>query len=323
MPKKTLLITQAPARKGTRADPLTGATGKRLAALVGMDLSAFAAMFERAYLVPDWSGPERQPPSLELLNAGADKLRPTLAGRRVLMIGTRVAERFFMFRPEHYDWFQWSEAEPGFEFAVVPHQLGGGGGVSNWWNDEGNVRRAQEFVRGIKVGFLAPAKRRGKDRFSVEEVKAALEAGRGVYSWAAEILAETTGVSCHAKTIRRYVEDYNEEISPALDRSRAIMAGGVVKGIMAKAEAGDMAALKELAGYRFVQDAARELLGIDLRKNIGVEHSGGVDHRHLIPDELATALEGASAEELRVLMRFHGRVINATPDKVEISPPKR
>jgi len=63
-------------------------------------------------------------------------------------------------------------------------------------------------------------------------------------------------------------------------RCRAHTVGGVVKGILVKAEAGDLSALRELAGMRWMQDAAMEHLGIDLRRGVSVEHSGGVGVNH-------------------------------------------
>lgn len=68
----------------------------------------------------------------------ARNLSGMLWGRRVLLLGGRVATAFGV----HTELFEWTTS-PGFAAAVVPHPSG----LSRWWNDPANVRTFHEFCK--------------------------------------------------------------------------------------------------------------------------------------------------------------------------------
>ena len=94
-----MIIGQAPGRQGT-GEPLSGKAGRRLAALCGLDLDAYLARFQRVNLLPVFPGKAGKgdrfplPPAREAARA----LLPTLEGRRVVLLGGRVAAAFGLHR---------------------------------------------------------------------------------------------------------------------------------------------------------------------------------------------------------------------------------
>lgn len=303
MAAKIILVTHAPTKGG---QPLDGASGRRLAALAGIDQADLVQRFEvRSVLDAPWGpmpletrGTTKEADAARLAEtrrrialeqASGDVIRSGLAGRKIVLLGREVAVAFRLRKGEQFDWFDPIEIEPGIEAAVIPHP----GGVAGWWNDEGNQARAREFILALKLGFLGQPKRRGKDRFSIAQVAAALEAGRGIYTWAATAIRKATGLSCDSQTIKTYVDRYPDELGPIFERQRVSLAGMVVHGLVTKAEAGETSVLRELAGMRFIQDIAREKLNVDLRKTIGVEHSGKTEHVETVRYEVTLRLEEA------------------------------
>ena len=137
-----MLIGQDPGRQGT-GEPLSGKAGRRLAALCGLDLDAYLARFQRVNLLPVFPGKAGKgdrfplPPAREAARA----LLPTLEGRRVVLLGGRVAAAFGLHRAPLLVWMPIQ----GTWVAVAPHPSG----VSRWWNDPRNVRRAQRFWRAF------------------------------------------------------------------------------------------------------------------------------------------------------------------------------
>jgi uracil-DNA glycosylase len=180
---RPLLIGQAPGPNTDPSEPLSGASGKRLAALCGLDLEEFLARFERANLLPEFPGKigkgDRFPVAL------ARPLARSLAGRcldrRVVLLGNGVASAFGWRAP----WLRWSlaaaaaAARPDHQnpvlvvatadrrrrhpaegevlagavngdvspplFAISPHPSG----ISHFWNSPSNVARARRFWRRL------------------------------------------------------------------------------------------------------------------------------------------------------------------------------
>ena len=268
---RTIIVGEAPGPRTDPSEPLNGYTGHRMASLMQLDHGEFLQRFERINLLDEPK--EEGKFDLARAKAKADDVREGWQGRQVVLLGRLVALSFGL-RPDTYEWFEPMELSPSFLAAVCPHPSG----VSRWWNEPENTARAREFMLALKLGFLDTPKRRGKDRFSIAQVAAALEAGRGIFTKAARALSEATGVSCGSQTIRNYVDKYPEQLGPIFERAQVNMAGMVVEGVFTQAEAGDLAALKELARWRCVQDMARERLLLNIQHSVGVEHSGTVRH---------------------------------------------
>lgn len=119
-----------PGRNGP--DPLDPAfgSGRRLSAMLGVGPDEYLRRIDRVNLHPS----ERLPGDDRA--AGANLL-PILRGRRVVVLGRRVAEALDVTD----DWFRWRVAPGGFVAACSPHPSG----LSRWWNDAGNVLAAGAF----------------------------------------------------------------------------------------------------------------------------------------------------------------------------------
>lgn len=154
---RTLLIGQAPARTSDPAVPLRdGASGRRLARLVGLGPAEYAEAFDRVNLLDSWPGSagkgDRFPAALARL--AADRLLPALArrarsGGRVVFVGGAVA-RAFGFEAAPLLWRAW---KPGAaDRPVIAARLPHPSGVNPWWNDETNRRAAAEFLRSAARG---------------------------------------------------------------------------------------------------------------------------------------------------------------------------
>ncbi len=148
---KTLIIGQAPSRTSDPGEPLSGKSGERLARLCGISLSQFICRFDRENLLPAWPGeragegdsfiPVREAREL------AQRFRRAVSGRRVVVLGATLCcgfdltQRAFEFAPHWEGEFAWS-----------PHPSG----VSRWWNDPENARRAGEFWRELARSAASP-----------------------------------------------------------------------------------------------------------------------------------------------------------------------
>jgi uracil-DNA glycosylase len=138
-----MIIGQAPGPRTDHREPLSGASGRRLAALCGLPLSVFLARFERVNLVRRHPGKlakgDAFPRAIARRNAA--RLLPLMRGRRVVLLGRNVADAFGL---AHLSMFVWHRVG-GVEVAVAPHPSG----VNHWWNDPRNVRRARRFWRKL------------------------------------------------------------------------------------------------------------------------------------------------------------------------------
>lgn len=141
MTSRPLIIGQAPGRcrPGDPGEPLAGRSGGRLASLCGLPLPEFLARFERDNLLTEFPGKagkgDRFTSPREARRL-AERFRPVVEGRRVVVLGFSTAAAFqithraLVFAP------YW-----GGLFAFSPHPSG----VSLWWNDPANAARARAF----------------------------------------------------------------------------------------------------------------------------------------------------------------------------------
>lgn len=132
-------IGEAPSPSTTRfgSHPLVGETGHRLARWSGLSPSAFRAATRQANLFgliqERWSNAAARAQAVEFTL----RRQP---GESVVLLGQRVAAAF-----EHRgEPFVWDEAG-GVRWALVPHPSG----LSHFWNDTANVRRAERFLRRL------------------------------------------------------------------------------------------------------------------------------------------------------------------------------
>ena len=139
---KPLLVGQAPSRLSDPLEPLSGASGRRLALLCGMGVGEFLDAFDRVNLLDRWPGRDGKGDHFPLAAArlAASRMARSLRGRRVVLVGARVASAFSL------------EAEPfrvadalGATVSVSPHPSG----INHFWNDAANVRRARRFWRRL------------------------------------------------------------------------------------------------------------------------------------------------------------------------------
>jgi hypothetical protein len=126
---------------------LTGRAGRRLAGLAGMTMNEYLRGFERTNLIRRYPGSAGRGDAFPMPEAkvAAMMLRRELGGKRVVLLGRKVAEAFGYGKAE---WFAWNRGfARGVEFAwaVFPHPSG----VNHWWNDFEYVRRAEKFMRGL------------------------------------------------------------------------------------------------------------------------------------------------------------------------------
>lgn len=139
-----LIVGQAPSRNSDPSEPLSGCSGRRLAALCGMDLAEFLAAFERVNLLgrfPGKSTGKGDAFPLDRARRAAGRVGPTFHGYEVVLLGKNVQAAFSVADVPILRWLP----APGFRFAVCPHPSG----VCYWWNDPANVRRARRFWRAL------------------------------------------------------------------------------------------------------------------------------------------------------------------------------
>ena len=139
-----IVVGQAPGSRTNPAEPLSGASGRRLANLCELPLNDFLLCFERVNLLASYPGPNGKGDAFFLTEAraAAAALIGKIATRKfVVLLGLNVARAFGHRAP----WFAWRDAFKDSEtwIAVAPHPSG----ISHWWNDPRNVRQAREFWR--------------------------------------------------------------------------------------------------------------------------------------------------------------------------------
>ncbi len=126
-----MIVGVEPGRLGGVPLSTCGASGPRLARLMGLTAVQYEERFDRVNLHATTGGHDDR--------AAATNLGCILRGRRVLALGKRVC-RVLDIRER----FRWTLAR-GFVAAGMPHPSGRG----RWWNDPGNRRTAAEFLSRV------------------------------------------------------------------------------------------------------------------------------------------------------------------------------
>ncbi len=137
-----MIVGQAPGRSRGSALPLEGPSGDRLARLAGM--SGHDDLRRRATLVnllPGFPGKSGKGDAFPLPEARLAAFRMRLGRGRVLLAGKAVARAFGL---QVLPYFRWTRHRRAW-LAVIPHPSG----VSHWWNEPRNVRRARRFMRSV------------------------------------------------------------------------------------------------------------------------------------------------------------------------------
>lgn len=140
---RLLLVGEAPGRSPTLDGPLSGRCGRRLAALAGLPYEAYLEEVERRNLLarnPGRSGPKGDAFPMREARARAWAFSRAHVGRRVVLLGRRVAAAFG--RP-NAAYLAWALLAPFSGAMVFPHPSG----VSLWWNDAENVLDARRALR--------------------------------------------------------------------------------------------------------------------------------------------------------------------------------
>lgn len=150
---QVVLIGQAPSRSGDPCYPLTGRFGRKIQELARITEWTYLRKTVRINVLPVYPGTNGKGDAFPLNKAR--HMARTIAelgvfdcGRDVVMFGWNVARVFGMPKTA---WLMWERpyrvlGEPcSTRVAVSPHPSG----VSTWWNDPENLRRASAFWRGL------------------------------------------------------------------------------------------------------------------------------------------------------------------------------
>jgi len=139
---KPILVGQAPNAEGG-GPPLTGRGGRRIAEFAGLSWEQYLAAFDRINLLDSFPGKDGKGDAFpaEEGRRAAERLAPSLAGRRVVLLGKAVACAFGI-GSERY--FERGDLN-GMDVSVAPHPSG----LSTWWNDPGNREAARTFFSAL------------------------------------------------------------------------------------------------------------------------------------------------------------------------------
>jgi uracil-DNA glycosylase len=140
-PRIIVIVGQAPGPRSDPGEPLSGASGRRLAALCDVACADFLARFRRVNLLPRWPGAAGKGDLFPAERAHRAAFRIDLGNADlVILLGFAVARAFGVRR----GYFQRAEVR-GIAAVVAPHPSG----ISHWWNEPANVRRARRFWRRL------------------------------------------------------------------------------------------------------------------------------------------------------------------------------
>lgn len=128
---------------------LTGYSGRRLASLMGFTgeraMFDYALATERVNIVESADQWRDQP----LVAQRVVDLSPRLKGRRVVLLGNRVARAFGRDGRPHMEWS--FDLELDAWVARLPHPSG----RSHWWNSRSNVMAAEIFMREARDAWTS------------------------------------------------------------------------------------------------------------------------------------------------------------------------
>jgi hypothetical protein len=142
---RPLIVAQAPSSRSNPSEPLSGASGRRLAALCGLTLPDFLVSFERVNLLDMYPGKLGKGDKWDHVRArlAAYNMTPRLRRRCTILLGWKVASAFQI---EGKDYFRWHDnIGDGAFVSVCPHPSG----IVLWWNHPENVARARAFWRDL------------------------------------------------------------------------------------------------------------------------------------------------------------------------------
>lgn len=141
-----ILIGEAPSCSSDPWQPLSGASGKRLAKWLGKDP---AKVFCLANLLDRWPGKGRKGSAWPASAARkrVKEVARVMAGhglpRRLVLVGGRVASAFGFRRMEPLKWRRARLGGRSVEVALLPHPSG----TNMWYSDKANERAAARFLR--------------------------------------------------------------------------------------------------------------------------------------------------------------------------------
>jgi uracil-DNA glycosylase len=138
---RLVLVGQAP---GPTSDPevplcpVTSTTGRRLRDLMQLSSEEYL-LLERVNLLQCFPGKHARDDAFprKLARVAAQAMRPLLRGRRVVLLGRKVAAAFGVELP-FLMWSTWKD----LEISILPHPSG----RSRWYNSPENQGKAGEFL---------------------------------------------------------------------------------------------------------------------------------------------------------------------------------
>lgn len=138
---KPILVGQAPSRGADDVPPFGGRSGKRIAAMAGVDHARLLDVFDAVNLLERWPGPRGKGDLFPLREARrrAAILTSMLTGRTVVLVGQGVARAFGQ------DSTPLSRLSGGLCGFVVPHPSG----LNRWYNDASNVSAASAMLKTL------------------------------------------------------------------------------------------------------------------------------------------------------------------------------
>jgi len=131
------VVGQSSGKRPARGGVLANRSGRKIAEMGGVSFGEFLEV-RRVNLLTRWPGQSGKGESFSALAGRRAASRFRFDRGLVLVVGLAVA-RSLGLRPEPLS----VQVRETSEFWVLPHTSG----IVLWWNDQGNVRRAERFLR--------------------------------------------------------------------------------------------------------------------------------------------------------------------------------
>jgi uracil-DNA glycosylase len=151
---KLLIVGQAPSRETEGKPPFTGKCGAFLAELMGTTQDEMLEANEFINVLSHWPGKGINGDKFPVTEAtiSAQKLLPTMRGRRVILLGANVARAF---GAKNFRYFERYEIRNPAKISdtivpfmvVVPHPSG----RNRYWNKPEHRENAKKFFRYLTV----------------------------------------------------------------------------------------------------------------------------------------------------------------------------
>lgn len=168
---KVVVIGQAPCNGGDPTKPVTGAIGRRLAAVMGLGWpEEYLRFFDRANLIDEYLGSTTGKGDffpLDRAMKAAGQSLSQLVGRRVLLLGRGVAKAYGLVRSKFLVWERMYRVDENFVwespssatwddvrcpradeilFSIFPHPSG----INAIWNQKRNQERFTKFLCDLR-----------------------------------------------------------------------------------------------------------------------------------------------------------------------------